>query len=99
MLGVCDCTDAYMHVVMFSSIPQMLGYAYTHVVMFSSIPQMLGYAYMHVVMLSSISQMLGYACVAEYFSQPDTSAYLWLLSEELEGDTNALQALLGEGVG
>ena len=49
------------------------------------------------MLFSSIGQMLGYACVAEYFSQPDTSAYLWLLSEELEGDTNALQALLGEG--
>ena len=47
--------------------------------------------------LKSICQMLGYACVAEYFSQPDTSIYLWLLSEELEKDTNALQALLGEG--
>ena len=49
------------------------------------------------MLFSSIGQMLGYVCVAEYFSQPDTSAYLWLLSEELEGDTNALQALLGEG--
>ena len=40
--------------------------------------------------------MLLYTCVAEYFSKPDTSGYLGFLSENLEGDTNVLQAFLGE---
>ena len=44
-------------------------------------------------------QMLSYACVAEFFSQPDSPAYLTFLSENLEGDTNALQVFLGEGRG
>ena len=42
--------------------------------------------------------MLLYTCVAEYFSKPDTSGYLGFLSENLEGDTNVLQAFLGEWV-
>ena len=44
-------------------------------------------------------QMLSYACVAEFFSQPDSPAYLTFLAENLEGDTNALQVFLGEGGG
>ena len=48
------------------------------------------------VMLSRLSQMLSYASVSEYYSQPDDSVYLGFLSQDLEGDTNALQAFLGE---
>lgn len=42
--------------------------------------------------------MLSYASVSEYYSQPDDSVYLGFLSQDLEGDTNALQAFLGEWV-
>lgn len=45
-------------------------------------------------LLVECHKMLSYACVAEYFSDPDSSVYLSFLSESLEVDTNALQALL-----
>ena len=45
-------------------------------------------------LLVECHRMLSYACVAEYFSEPDSSAYLSFLSENLEGDTNAMQAFL-----
>ena len=40
--------------------------------------------------------MASYSCIAEFFSEPDSMAYLSFLCENLEGDTNALQAFLGE---
>ena len=39
--------------------------------------------------------MSSYACIAEFFSESDSMAYLSFLCENLEGDTNALQAFLG----
>ena len=43
-------------------------------------------------------QMLGYTCIAEFFTSKKSRAlgYLSFLSESFEGDTNALQAFLGE---
>ena len=40
--------------------------------------------------------MSSYACIAEFFSETDSMAYLSFLCENLEGDTNALQAFLGK---
>ena len=42
--------------------------------------------------------MSSYACIAEFFSETDSMAYLSFLCENLEGDTNALQAFLGKSM-
>jgi len=49
-----------------------------------------------IVLCHTHCQMASYSCIAEFFSEPDSMAYLGFLCENLEGDTNALQAFLGE---